>query len=109
VKILDEDLKLSVLLVTYNQQDYVGRALESLFKQEYDGSIEVVIADDASTDATVELIRNYEGRDSRFVFNIWQHTPISVLLGIISAVFLLVLASTWQCWKGMITGLVLKS
>jgi glycosyltransferase involved in cell wall biosynthesis len=79
VKILDEDLKLSVLLVTYNQQDYVGRALESLFKQEYDGSIEVVIADDASTDATVELIRNYEGRDSRFVFKyLAAHTNLGI-------------------------------
>ncbi len=64
----DEGSKLSVLLVTYNHESYVGRALESLFKQEYSGSIELVVADDASSDATLDLIRAYDGRDSRFVF-----------------------------------------
>jgi glycosyltransferase involved in cell wall biosynthesis len=63
-----EGPRLSVLLVTYNHECYVGRALESLFKQEYPGPIELVIADDASTDATLELIRAYERRDPRFVF-----------------------------------------
>lgn len=64
----NERSKLSVLLVTYNHEGYVGRALESLFKQDYPGAIELVVADDASTDATLELIRTYEGRDSRFFF-----------------------------------------
>lgn len=64
----NDNTKLSVLLVTYNHDCYIGRALESLFKQDYPGTIELVVADDASTDATLELIRVYEGLDSRFVF-----------------------------------------
>lgn len=64
----DNVLKLSVLLVTYNHEGYVGRALESLFKQDYPGTIELIVADDASTDTTLALIQAYEGRDPRFVF-----------------------------------------
>jgi len=59
---------MSVLLVTYNHKSYIARALESLFNQDYPGSIELVIADDASTDGTMDVIRAYEGRDTRFVF-----------------------------------------
>lgn len=68
MNVQEQSLKLSVLLVTYNHEGYIGRALESLFKQDYPGAIELVVADDASTDATLQLIRSYEGRDSRFVF-----------------------------------------
>ncbi|MFJ2683763.1 glycosyltransferase [Pseudomonas sp. NPDC087342] len=60
---------MSILLVTYNHEAYITRALESIFNQDYPGLIELVIADDASTDGTLELIRAYEGRDTRFVFS----------------------------------------
>lgn len=68
INISHENTKLSILLVTFNHEDYVGRALESIFQQEYKGQIELVIADDASTDGTLELIRDYEERDPRFSF-----------------------------------------
>ena len=68
MKIEDGDFSLSVLLVTYNHEAYVDRALESLLKQDYPSSIQLVVADDASTDSTLQLIRSYEGRDSRFSF-----------------------------------------
>ncbi|WP_460153855.1 glycosyltransferase [Pseudomonas sp. S2_B07] len=59
---------LSVLLVTYNHESYIDRALESLFKQDYAGPVELVVADDASTDGTLDRIRAYDGVDSRFIF-----------------------------------------
>lgn len=59
---------LSVLLVSYNHQNYIRQALDALFGQIFDGSIELVIADDKSTDNTLSTIREYDGRDSRFTF-----------------------------------------
>ncbi|WP_223462067.1 MULTISPECIES: glycosyltransferase [unclassified Pseudomonas] len=59
---------LSILLVTYNHESYIDRALESLFNQDFSGTIELVVADDASTDSTLARIRTYEGVDSRFSF-----------------------------------------
>ena len=61
--------KLSVLLVTYNHEKYIRQALDALFKQVLDGPIELVIADDGSSDCTLEILKEYEGRDDRFVFN----------------------------------------
>jgi len=60
--------KLTVLLVTYNHECYIDQALESLFRQDFSGHIELVVADDASNDATLARIRRHEGRDDRFVF-----------------------------------------
>lgn len=60
--------ELSVLLVTYNHELYIERALDSLFSQDFSGPIELVIADDASSDATLKCIQRFEGRDARFTF-----------------------------------------
>ncbi|WP_324741006.1 glycosyltransferase [Pseudomonas veronii] len=71
--------ELSVLLVTYNHELYIERALDSLFSQDFSGAIELVIADDASSDATLKCIQCYEGRDARFTF---KYLPPSVNVGI---------------------------
>lgn len=60
--------KVSVLLVTYNHQPYIAQAVESVFNQDYDGAIEIVVADDCSTDNTVEIIRQFMNVDPRFSF-----------------------------------------
>lgn len=49
--------EISILLVTFNHELYVDQALASIASQAYDGAVEVVVADDASTDSTVERIR----------------------------------------------------
>src|SRR5450830_1721378 len=59
---------LSVLLVTYNHELYIQRALDSLFSQDFCGSVELVVADDASSDTTLKCIQRYEGTDARFTF-----------------------------------------
>ncbi|MBQ1543679.1 MAG: glycosyltransferase [Caulobacteraceae bacterium] len=48
--------KLTILLVTYNHEKYIGQALDGLLIQEVPFSYDVVIADDASTDETREHI-----------------------------------------------------
>jgi glycosyltransferase involved in cell wall biosynthesis len=48
--------RVSVLILTYNQQDFVEQTLLSALEQDYD-SLEVVVSDDASSDSTPNLIR----------------------------------------------------
>ena len=55
-------------MVTFNHEKHIRQALESLFGQEYDGLIELVVADDASTDSTVQIVTEYLHKDSRFEF-----------------------------------------
>jgi glycosyltransferase involved in cell wall biosynthesis len=55
-------MKVDVVLITYNQSEYVSQALEGLIMQKVcdDLSVRVIIADDCSSDSTIEIIRQYE-------------------------------------------------
>jgi glycosyltransferase involved in cell wall biosynthesis len=66
--------QLTILLVTYNHEIFISKALDSMLNQDFDGSIQVIVADDASSDNTISIIKNYEGRDSRFRFTYLDNT-----------------------------------
>lgn len=53
--------KVSILIISYNQKDYVAEALESAINQDYE-NLEVVISDDGSTDGTAEIIAQWQSR-----------------------------------------------
>lgn len=55
----DEGPLLSVVLVTYNQENYLIQALDGILMQETDFPFEVVTHDDCSTDNTVNILREY--------------------------------------------------
>ncbi|MGF7001977.1 glycosyltransferase involved in cell wall biosynthesis [Lachnospiraceae bacterium PFB1-21] len=48
--------KVVVAMITYNHEKYVKQCLEGIFSQKYNGKLELVIFDDASTDRTREII-----------------------------------------------------
>ena len=56
--------RVGIGLPVYNGQRYVGEALESLLSQTF-SDFEIVICDNASTDATQEICRAYAEKDSR--------------------------------------------
>ena len=56
--------RLSVGLPVYNGEAYVAEALEALLYQSY-ADFELIISDNASTDGTAEICRDYEKRDPR--------------------------------------------
>lgn len=57
----------SVVLSTYNGEDTIEKTLESILKQTY-RNIEVIVVDDASTDATREKIAAYQDPRIKTVF-----------------------------------------
>jgi len=70
---------LTVLLVTYNHEKYIEKSLKSILDQKIDIEFDIMVADDASTDNTLRLIRNMEQMHSTVQFNYLDH---SVNLGI---------------------------
>lgn len=54
----------SVVMTTYNGQEYVGEQLDSILGQTY-GDFELIIADDASSDGTAEILKQYAAKDDR--------------------------------------------
>ncbi len=56
--------RVSIAVPTYNCERYIGQSLESLLGQTY-GDFELVISDNASTDGTEDVCRQYAAKDSR--------------------------------------------
>ncbi|HEY0355565.1 MAG TPA: glycosyltransferase [Flavisolibacter sp.] len=59
----------SIVVCTYNGEAFLSQQLDSLIGQGYE-NLEILIADDRSTDGTVDIIRKYAERDSRIRFYI---------------------------------------
>ena len=51
--------RISVFLATYNHEEYVRKALDSILEQEIDEPFQILVADDSSTDNTQHIIREY--------------------------------------------------
>lgn len=51
--------KISVIIKSYNHAQFVGQAIESILSQSF-GDFEILITDDASSDATVEMIEQFK-------------------------------------------------
>lgn len=66
------DIKVSVYCIVYNHEKYIREALEGFIKQQTDFSFEVIVHDDASTDKTVEIIKEYELKYPEIIKPIFQ-------------------------------------
>jgi len=56
--------QVSIVLPVYNDEEWIGSALESCLAQTL-ADIEVIVVDDASTDATTEIVERYRSLDPR--------------------------------------------
>lgn len=54
--------KVSVCVVTYNQEKYIRQCLQSIVDQECDFDFEVIVGDDGSTDATRTIVTEFAER-----------------------------------------------
>ncbi|MDE6297040.1 MAG: glycosyltransferase [Muribaculaceae bacterium] len=59
---MDRKIEISVIVVTYNQEDTIARTLDSILAQQTDVPFEIVIGDDCSTDNTESVCRDYAER-----------------------------------------------
>lgn len=62
----------SVCCITYNHELYIEDTLEGFLIQETDFPFEILIHDDASTDRTAEIIREYEEKYPKLIKPIYQ-------------------------------------
>ena len=54
---------ISIIIPNYNNEKYLSQCLESILQQSYK-NIEIVIIDDASTDNSIEILKEYEKKYS---------------------------------------------
>lgn len=63
---------LSICCITYNHEKYIADAIESFLMQETSFSFEIIIHDDASTDNTPLIIKQYEMKYPNIIRCIYQ-------------------------------------
>ncbi len=59
-KEVTKNIEISILMMTYNQEQFVEKALDSVLMQKISVPYEILIIDDASTDKTPEILRMYK-------------------------------------------------
>lgn len=77
--------RFSIVIPCLNEEDYIGRCLDSILAQSYDADlIEVVIVDGNSTDKTHEIIAGYRAvrKNIKLFSNPEKKTPRSLNIGI---------------------------
>lgn len=57
---IDNNPLVSIVCTTYNHQDYIRETLDGFLSQKIDFPIEIIVHDDASTDSTPQIIKEYE-------------------------------------------------
>jgi glycosyltransferase involved in cell wall biosynthesis len=54
-----DQMRFSVIVPAYNEAAYLGHALDSLLRQDYDGRYEVIVVDNNSSDQTAAIAARY--------------------------------------------------
>ena len=72
----DCPVTVSVILLVYNHEKYLARALDNILSQKTDFRFEVIIGDDASTDGSAAIIKDYELKHPGVIVPVLRETNI---------------------------------
>lgn len=73
---MNTQLKISVCVVTYNHEKYIGQCLKSLVEQETKFPFEIIVGDDCSTDRTREIIDEFANRYPNLIVKNYQNKNV---------------------------------
>lgn len=59
---MNQQLKLSIALTTYNHEAFIAQSLESILTQRVNFNYEIVVGDDKSTDNTLTIVKSYASK-----------------------------------------------
>lgn len=81
---MSEEVKISIVLLTYNQEKYIGKALESIVNQKTNFKFEVIVGEDKSTDNTRKVIREYAMRYPELVKPVFRKKNLGTSRNLVS-------------------------
>ena len=58
-KMSDQNLKISIIVPSYNQRNFIEKSILSILNQNY-SNLELIVIDGGSTDGTLDVIKKYE-------------------------------------------------
>lgn len=69
-------IKLSVTIISYNQEEFIKDTIDSVINQQISFPYEIIIGDDASSDNTPSILREYEKKYPNIVKPIYRQQNI---------------------------------
>ena len=69
---MSQEIMVSVICNTYNHEKYIASALEGFVMQKTNFAFEILVHDDASTDSTADIIRDFEKKYPDLILPIYQ-------------------------------------
>ena len=69
---MENNIQVSVFCSAYNHEKYIRQALDGFVMQKTNFAFEVIVHDDASTDGTADIIREYEKKYPEIIKPIYQ-------------------------------------
>jgi glycosyltransferase involved in cell wall biosynthesis len=76
---MSKNILLSVLVITYNQEEYIAQTLVSILEQVHSYSYEIVIGDDCSKDNTRNIIEKYRGLYPTIIKPIYNDSNLGLI------------------------------
>ena len=58
-KKIDEDIKVSIIVRSFNEERHIGKLFHELFQQETSFRFEIIVVDSGSTDATLDIVGKF--------------------------------------------------
>ena len=69
---MDNDIKVSIICTAFNHEKYIRQCLDGFVMQKTNFKYEVLINDDASTDNTAQIIKEYEKKYPEIIKPVYQ-------------------------------------
>lgn len=60
-------MKLTVVVTTYNQENYIGQAIDGILMQKTDFPFKLIISNDCSTDGTLAILQEYQKNNPEII------------------------------------------
>ncbi|MFW0992659.1 glycosyltransferase [Vibrio parahaemolyticus] len=76
---IKKENKVSVIITSYNQENYIVQAIDSVIKQEGCFDIELIVGDDCSTDKTSMIIEEYKEKYPELIHVIDRKVNVGML------------------------------
>ena len=82
----EKEMILSVLILTFNQEKYLRKALNSILSQKHNYRYEIVIGDDCSFDVTQRVIREYKKKYPDIIVPVFNDKNLGVIKNYYNAI-----------------------
>lgn len=69
---MNNEIVVSICCMTFNQKSYIGQTLKSFLNQQVEFKYEIIVHDDASTDGTTEILKEFQEKYPDIVKPVYQ-------------------------------------